>query len=119
MPPPVSVDGIEQRQAIDGQVAVEVVMGVQNERHADQDRPEETESQHHPGPAGTSSGGVGGRGAHEGTGVVLRANSDEEVGDGAAETGKLGKVFDDGILAEYNGRLVIQAMDNHAYGSAG
>ena len=29
MPPPVSVDGIEQRQAVDGQVAVEVILGVE------------------------------------------------------------------------------------------
>ena len=28
----------------------------------------------------------------------LLADSDEEVGDGTAEAGKLGKVFDDGIL---------------------
>ena len=58
MPPPVAVNGVEQRQTIDGQVAIEMVMGIEDERHADQDRPARAQAQHHPGPAETSSGGV-------------------------------------------------------------
>ena len=64
MPSPVAVHGVEQRQAVDGQVAVEVVLGVEDQRHADQDRPDQAQAQHHPGPAGTSNGRVEGRCRH-------------------------------------------------------
>ena len=58
------------------------------------------QAQHHPGPAGTSSGGGGGLSAHGGLVRILVADSDEEVGDGTTEAGKLGEVFDDVVLAQ-------------------
>src|SRR5580700_9525371 len=64
MPPPFSMHGIEQGQSIDGQVAVNVVLGVHDQGHADEDRPEQAQAQHHPGPARTAISGGGGLMGH-------------------------------------------------------
>ena len=112
MPPPVSVDGIEQRQAVDGQVAVEVVLGVEDQA-ARGSRP----SRPGPVPAPPRASGDVDR-SRRGTGCSWRdwygspvAVSDEEVGHGTTEAGQLGEVFDDVVLAEDNGGLVIRPID--------
>ena len=39
-----SMGGIAQRRSVDGQIAVKIVIGVEYERHANQDRPYQTEA---------------------------------------------------------------------------
>ena len=92
MPPPVSANGVEQRQAVNGEVAIEVVMRVEDQRHPDQGGPDETESQHHPRPAKTSNECVGG-----GIGLVTHQGTGSD-GLGSNRPGHFFKLHDGAIL---------------------
>ncbi len=101
MPPPVSMHGIEQRQPVDGQVAVEMVLGVEDRAargsgpSRQSPRPSTTQGQR--GRRSIAAGGSGGSWRDWSRHLV--ADSDEEVGHRATEAGKLGEVFDDLVLA--------------------
>src|ERR1039457_3173575 len=74
MPSPMPVDSVDQRQPVDGQVAVEMILGIDDQRHADQNSPHQPQSQHHPGPARTSNDGAG-RWVGHGEGVRTESRS--------------------------------------------
>ena len=96
VPPPLPMHGVEQGQAVDGQVAVEVVLGIEdqgNRIRTVQTRPRPSITQ---GQRGRRS--VASRGRTDGSwsaDTVLRAVSDEQFGHGTAEAGQLGEVFED------------------------
>ncbi len=100
MPSPMAVHGVEQGQAVDGQVAVEMILGVEDQGHADQDRPDQAQAQHHPGPARTSIGGARRMWSVMANWCGPRQVSDEEVAHGAAKTGQLGEILDDVVFVQ-------------------
>ena len=91
VPAPVPMDRVEQRQPVDGQVAVEMILGVQDQRR--ESRPS-TRAPHPAPPRASEDVDRSRRGAECSweTGTDLVADSDEEVGNGTTEAGELGEV---------------------------
>ena len=111
MPSPLAVQGIDQGQSVNGEVAVEVVFGIEDQRNAQQDGPDYSQSQHDPGPARSSSGGRWRmcRSWRKGRFPV----SHEEVAHGATKSGQLGEVLDDVVFVERQCLFVVYAINHN------
>ena len=116
MPSPLAVHGVEQGQAVDGEVAVQVILGVEDQRNPDQDRPDQAQGQHHPGPTGASTGRGrgGGRIAHGSRITYSTRTQRKKSATAQRKPGNSGKFSRKSPSLKNVGILLIWPIDSHS-----